>query len=111
MSDKKRLFGPTFLAGLKRGLGTAWFLTRIMVPLSAGVAVLQWTGALAWLAGTARLLLKIYAIVLSLTIGTRSRDDSGPESCRIFTCRSRSATRFSRTPSSSSRSEQAFPGS
>ena len=49
MNDKTRLFGPTVLAGLKRGLGTAWFLTRIMVPLSAGVAVLQWTGALAWL--------------------------------------------------------------
>jgi spore maturation protein SpmB len=49
MNDETRSFAPAFFAGLRRGLGTAWFLTRIMVPLSAGVAVLQWTGALAWL--------------------------------------------------------------
>jgi spore maturation protein SpmB len=49
MSDGKRRFGRAILAGSRRGLGTAWFLTRIMLPLSAAVAVLQWTGGLAWL--------------------------------------------------------------
>ncbi len=49
MSDDARRFRATLRAGLRGGLGTAWLLTRIMVPLSAGVAVLQWTGGLAWL--------------------------------------------------------------
>jgi spore maturation protein SpmB len=41
--------GRVLLAGLRRGLGTGWFLARIMVPISAAVAALQWTGALAWI--------------------------------------------------------------
>ncbi len=33
-------------AGILRGASTGWFLVRIIVPLSAGVALLQWTGIL-----------------------------------------------------------------
>jgi hypothetical protein len=51
MSEEKNRLHRALHAGFRRGLGTAWLLTRIMVPLSAGVAVLQWTGALAWLGG------------------------------------------------------------
>lgn len=36
-------------AGAERAVRTAWFLTRVIVPLSAGVALLDWTGALAWI--------------------------------------------------------------
>ncbi len=49
MSDEPHRFRPAFLTGLSRGLATAWLLTRIMAPHSAGVAVLEWTGGLAWL--------------------------------------------------------------
>ena len=51
MNDEKSRLRRALGTGLGRGLRTAWLLTRIMVPLSAGVAVLQWTGALAWLGG------------------------------------------------------------
>ena len=34
-------------AGLVRGIATAWFLVKIIVPLSAAVALLDWTGILA----------------------------------------------------------------
>jgi hypothetical protein len=33
--------------GLRSGARTGWFLAKIIVPLSAGVAILSWTGALA----------------------------------------------------------------
>lgn len=33
--------------GLRSGVRTGWFLAKIIVPLSAGVALAQWTGALA----------------------------------------------------------------
>jgi len=49
MSGNESRFVHALIAGSRRGLGTAWFLTRIMVPLSAAVAVLEWTGGLAWL--------------------------------------------------------------
>jgi len=37
-------------SGLSSGLKTAILLTKIMVPVSLGVALLQWSGALAWIA-------------------------------------------------------------
>jgi spore maturation protein SpmB len=37
--------------GLASGLKTAWFLVRIMVPVSFVVTVLNWSGALPWAAG------------------------------------------------------------
>ncbi len=37
--------------GLASGLRTAWFLVRIMVPVSLAVTVLNWSGALPWAAG------------------------------------------------------------
>jgi len=37
-------------SGLKAGLKTAWFLVRIMVPVSLAVTVLNWSGALPWAA-------------------------------------------------------------
>jgi spore maturation protein SpmB len=48
-SDHESRFGRACLAGATRGLRTAWFLTKIIVPLSAAVAALQRAGALAWL--------------------------------------------------------------
>ncbi len=36
--------------GLRSGLGTALFLMKIMVPVSLAVALLKWSGALAWAA-------------------------------------------------------------
>lgn len=39
------------LAGLKAGLKTTLFLARIMIPVSLGVALLNWSGALSWGAG------------------------------------------------------------
>lgn len=36
-------------SGLVRGAQTGWFLVRIIVPLSAVVAVLQWTGVLGFI--------------------------------------------------------------
>jgi spore maturation protein SpmB len=47
--DPDRRLARACFAGARRGLGTAWFLTRIIVPLSAAVAALQFTGGLAWL--------------------------------------------------------------
>jgi hypothetical protein len=41
-----RLIGA-LRAGLVKGVWTGWFLVRIIVPLSAGVALLDWTGTLA----------------------------------------------------------------
>ena len=44
---------PTLRAVLGRALArsarTGWFLVRIMVPLSAGIGLLQWTGTLEWI--------------------------------------------------------------
>jgi hypothetical protein len=37
-------------AGLRAGLGTLWFLLRIIVPVTFIVALLEWSGALAWIA-------------------------------------------------------------
>ena len=37
--------------GLLRGLATVWLLARIMIPVSACVAALQWSGALARVGG------------------------------------------------------------
>ena len=36
-------------AGLVRGARTGWFLVRIIIPLSAGVAILDYTGILEWI--------------------------------------------------------------
>lgn len=38
-------------SGLSSGIKTAFLLAKIMVPVSLGVALLQWSGALAWAAG------------------------------------------------------------
>jgi hypothetical protein len=38
-------------AGTIGGFKTMWFLLRIVVPVSFAVAFLDWTGALAWIAG------------------------------------------------------------
>jgi hypothetical protein len=37
-------------AGAKGSIGTIWFLLRIVVPVSLAVALLDWFGALAWIA-------------------------------------------------------------
>lgn len=34
--------------GLVSGVGTIWFLVRIMVPVSLAVSILRWSGALTW---------------------------------------------------------------
>ncbi len=49
MSAGERRLKGALSAGLKRGLGTAFFLTKIILPLSAAVAALQFAGALALL--------------------------------------------------------------
>jgi len=36
-------------SGLVRGARTGWFLVRIIIPLSAGVALLDYTGILGWI--------------------------------------------------------------
>lgn len=38
-------------SGLSSGIRTAFLLAKIMVPVSLGVALLQWSGILAWVAG------------------------------------------------------------
>ena len=47
MSAGERRLKSALSAGFRRGLGTAFFLTKIIVPLSAAVAALQFAGALA----------------------------------------------------------------
>jgi spore maturation protein SpmB len=47
--DRPRL-AATLRTGLTRGGRTGWFLVRIIIPLSAAVALLQWTGILDWIA-------------------------------------------------------------
>src|SRR5437867_12078058 len=43
------LVGAAAATGLRRGVHTGWFLVKIIVPLSAGVALLKWTGILSWI--------------------------------------------------------------
>lgn len=47
MSASAPAIGGVLGRGLRRGLATGWLLARIMIPVSACVAALQWSGALA----------------------------------------------------------------
>ncbi len=48
------------IQGLRASLGTIWFLLRVIVPVSLGVALLDWLGILAW---AARLLEPLMGLV------------------------------------------------
>src|SRR5262245_39398755 len=47
MEPRSRSTAEIVRHGLRTGARTGWFLAKIIVPISAGVALLQWTGALA----------------------------------------------------------------
>jgi hypothetical protein len=45
-----RRAGAASLAGLKGAIRTIWFLLKIVVPVTLAVALLDWLGALSWIA-------------------------------------------------------------